>query len=103
MSQVQQFEDIMNCDQHRQKMRQFLDDYNKCVAENIKLKENNTRLKQQKNILNEKLLIALEKKLPIKQAVEELPQKEQTPEIPAPLISKKETLFQRKLKTKLSR
>lgn len=59
MSQVQQFEDIMNCDQHRHKMRQFLDDYNKCVAENIKLKENNSRLKQQKHILNEKLLIAL--------------------------------------------
>ena len=46
MSQVQQFEDIMNCDQHRQKMRQFLDDYNRCVAENIKLKEQNSRLKQ---------------------------------------------------------
>jgi hypothetical protein len=40
-------------------MRDFLNDYNKCVSENIKLKEKNSRITQKKNVLTEQLKIAL--------------------------------------------
>ena len=50
----------MNCDHHRQKMRQFLDDYNKCVAENIKLKDANSKLNLKNQTLVKKLSISLD-------------------------------------------
>ena len=43
-SEVSRLNDLKNCDYHRQKITQFLGDYNKCVEENLKLKESNVKL-----------------------------------------------------------
>lgn len=42
-SEVSRLNDLKNCDYHRQKIDQFMNDYNKCVEENLKLKESNLK------------------------------------------------------------
>lgn len=42
-------------------MRQLYTDYNKCVSENIKLKELNQRLLNQKKTLQDKIDISIQK------------------------------------------
>lgn len=47
-SETSRLNDLKNCEYHRAKIKQFLNDYNRCVEENIKLKENNERLMRSK-------------------------------------------------------
>jgi len=52
-SDVSHLNDIKNCDYHRQKIDQFMNDYNKCVEENLKLKETNVKLVTAKHKLKQ--------------------------------------------------
>jgi hypothetical protein len=43
-SETSRLNDLKNCEYHRSKIKQFLGDYNRCVEENMKLKEQNYKL-----------------------------------------------------------
>jgi len=45
-SEVSRLNDLKNCEYHRAKTKQLLDDYHKCVEENLRLKELNAKLVQ---------------------------------------------------------
>ena len=47
--------DLKNCEYHRAKTKQILDDYHTCVEENLRLKEINMKITQQKKSLEAKL------------------------------------------------
>lgn len=43
-SEISRLNDLKNCEYHRMKIKQFMGDYNKCLEENLKLKEANMKL-----------------------------------------------------------
>ena len=47
-SEVSRLNDLKNCEYHRAKTKQLLNDYHGCVEENLRLKEMNTKLSQSK-------------------------------------------------------
>ena len=57
-SEISRLNDLKNCEYHRMKIKQFMGDYNKCVEENLKLKEHNMKLQLGKRTIQHKLEIA---------------------------------------------
>ena len=54
-SEVSRLNDLKNCEYHRVKTKQLLDDYHGCVEENLRLKESNIKLTQSKKSCEAKL------------------------------------------------
>ena len=54
-SEVSRLNDLKNCDYHRTKTTQILNDYHMCVEENLRLKEMNMKLVQTKKSSDAKL------------------------------------------------
>ena len=53
-SEVSRLNDLKNCEYHRSKIKQLLDDYHGCVEENLRLKEINLKLSTGKKALETK-------------------------------------------------
>ncbi len=60
-SEVSRLNDLKNCDYHRAKTKQLLNDYHTCVEENLRLKEMNFKLAQSKKSQDTKYEVAQRK------------------------------------------